>query len=206
MKKLLIGIVALLLSGTVLFAQPVSDNAVIPVSITLNSILRLNIVSGGNIEFAVNTLEQYTDGVANSTRYDTRFTIASSVDFDVIMYSEDAALVGSDVAAGTNTLPLDNVGYTIESNGTAIVGTEVYLDGAGVNPSTPVTPLLSVSSTTIVEDVGVSAGDIEKNDYTIHWELATSALRGVTDQITLLAQSADADRYATNVFLVLDPK
>ena len=56
----------------------------------LNSILRLNVTSGGNIEFTINNIDQYTAGIANGTRYDTKFTVASSVDFNVLMYARMA--------------------------------------------------------------------------------------------------------------------
>ena len=55
MKKLFI---TLVLSATFLgasFGQAVADQGVIPVSVTLNQILRLNVTSGGNINFVINT-------------------------------------------------------------------------------------------------------------------------------------------------------
>jgi hypothetical protein len=59
MRKFLFGFVMLFLSQLG-YGQAVNDQAVIPVSITLNSILRLTVVSGGNIDFVVNTIDQYT--------------------------------------------------------------------------------------------------------------------------------------------------
>ncbi|MFP4605983.1 MAG: hypothetical protein ACLFNJ_11450, partial [Bacteroidales bacterium] len=70
------------------FSQAVDDRAVVPVSVTLNSILRLNVESGGNIEFNFNTLEQYENGISGidqDDQYSTKLTIASSVDWDLIM-------------------------------------------------------------------------------------------------------------------------
>ena len=52
MKKLLLISVGLIMA-CLTQAQPVSDNATIPIGVTLNSILRLTVVSGGNIEFVV---------------------------------------------------------------------------------------------------------------------------------------------------------
>ena len=208
MKKLLIGIVALLLSGSVLFAQPVSDNAVIPVSVTLNSILRLNIVSGGNIEFAVNTLLQYTDGIENSTGYDTKFTVATSVDYNVLMYAEAATMVGGDLSGGSNTLPVGNVCYVMENTGTAVNGTDLNVIGDGDDDglSDLVQDLDNVASTQVVLDIGgTSAGDIEKNAFTIHWELGTALCRVESGLLSLLAQGKPSDRYSVNVFLELDP-
>ena len=65
MRKLfLVAILALL--SQVGFAQAVQDNAVIPVSVTINSILRLNVTSGGNIQFVFNTMAQYNAGIAGT--------------------------------------------------------------------------------------------------------------------------------------------
>ncbi|MCB9002091.1 MAG: hypothetical protein H6537_09000 [Bacteroidales bacterium] len=50
------------LLASLAFGQAVNDQAIIPVSVTLNSILRLTVVSGGNIDFVVNTIDQYTSG------------------------------------------------------------------------------------------------------------------------------------------------
>lgn len=211
MKKILTFLVAIVLSSSILFAQPVSDNAVIPVAVTLTSILRLNVVSGGNIEFAVNTLDQYNTGIANSARYDTKFTVASSVDFDVFIYAEDATLMGSD-ATGTNinTMPLNNIGFIVESTGGGdAIGTDaIYTplgdddaDGTSDDPNA----LTNAAATKCVANIGNSAGDVIQNEFVINWELATPALITVTTQETLLEQSLDDDRYSTNVFLVLSP-
>ena len=62
MRKLFYSL-ALLFLSQVSFGQAVNDQAIIPVSVTLNSILRLTVVSGGNIEFVVNTIDQYTGGI-----------------------------------------------------------------------------------------------------------------------------------------------
>ena len=83
MKKVSLFLLGMVM-GLALLAQPVVDNAIIPVAVNLNSILRLNVTSGGNIEFTVSTIDQYNNGIATGPRYYTDFTVASSVDFDVI--------------------------------------------------------------------------------------------------------------------------
>ena len=115
MKKITLSIIALFFAGQMSFAQAVSEHAIIPVSVTLNSILRLNVVTGGNIEFVVNTIDQYTNGISNSTQYTTNFTVASSTDFDVTLMAEDATLIGSDNSA--HTMTLDNIGYSSSFHG-----------------------------------------------------------------------------------------
>lgn len=210
MKKLSFLLVGLLL-GLATIAQPVVDNAIIPVSVNLNSILRLNVTSGGNIEFTVNNIDQYTSGIVNSPRYDTKFTVASSVDFNVLMYAE-GDLLGADNTA--HTLPVDNVGYILENTGSgAPSGTNyTFINDAGTGDVSTITPLNATATTAIITGVdGASAGNTAKNAFTIHWELATTGgaapLTGVnTTGISLLAQSIAPDRYTTNVFLVLEPR
>lgn len=213
MKKLK----TLIIAGTTLFAssvfaQPVHDVAVIPVAVTINTTMRLNVVSGGNVEFVVNTIEQYQNGIlnpnvgGNDRIHDTRFTVASSRDFDVLMFAEDACLVGTDVSSSTggtlNTLNLNNIGYRLHANGNHVHGTEIDLIS---NQDESVLSLTNTTTTQIVSNVASSAGGTNDNDFTINWELATATLIAVTGQGTLLEQSIPQDRYITNVYLVLVP-
>lgn len=176
------------------YAQPVADNAVIPVSVNLNSILRLNVTSGGNIEFTFTNIDQYTNGLANTSRYDTHFTVASSVDFDVDLSTEDATFIGADNPG--NTMALNFVAYEITSNGTGVDGTAWNLIGAVGVPE----DLTQTSATPLVQsNAGAGAGDVVQNAFIINWECGTAATGGGD----LLSASLPADRYTTNVYLVL---
>lgn len=193
MKKLTILLSAVILSLTTAFAQPVSDHGVIPIGVTLNSILRLNITSGGNIEFMVSTIDQYTNGIANANRYDTHFTVASSVDFDVLLTPDnDNNFVG--VGDAGNTLGLDNLGFTTVSEGTggaanwALAPLSILTDAAN-----PVTIVQSVANN--------GAGDVNQNAFVINWEFGTVTAPMTTS--TLLSQSIPADRYVVNVLVDL---
>ncbi|MGE4290259.1 MAG: hypothetical protein AB7E36_16385 [Salinivirgaceae bacterium] len=176
------------------YAQPVADNAVIPVSVNLNSILRLNVTSGGNIEFTFSNINQYTNGLGNTDRYDTRFTVASSVDFNVTLSTEDATFIGADDP--NNTMDLNFVAYEIVSDGTGVdatnwnlIGTAGTVEDLAQNPATP-----------IVESIaGSGAGDVNQNAFIINWECGTADTGGGD----LLGASLPADRYTTNVYLVL---
>ncbi len=192
MKKVLLSFIALAI-GFMAYAQPVSDHAVIPVSVSLTGILRLNVTSGGNIEFQVNTLEHYTNGIPNSAAYDTKFTVASSVDFKVTMSTEDEKLKGTDNAS--NTLELNNIGYKVDKTGTdGTVGTEWAI------PSNSTVTALQKTQDIITGQDGKSAGDISKNQFVIHWQL------GGTTAGSLLSQNLPSDRYSTNVFLTVTKK
>lgn len=195
MKKMIIG-VAMLLFANVGFGQ-ISDNAVIPVSVTLNSILRLTVVSGGNIQFVVNTIDDYTTGITNTDRYTTRFNVASSRNFNVLLYSESTAFFGMNYEStgGTgNQMPLNNVGFLIENAGTATAGTGGNVTLALTALSTSTAPVLNL----------VNAGSSTVNTFNIRWELGTPAAAAFGSG-TLLSQSLASDTYVTNVFINVVP-
>jgi TRAP-type mannitol/chloroaromatic compound transport system substrate-binding protein len=182
MKKinLLLIAIGIAFSG---FAQAVSDNATIPLSVTLNTILRLNVTSGGNIEFAFNTIEDYENGISNTTRYTTTFTVASSNDFDVTMSVDDATFFGTDDV--NHTMALGYVAYNI------------VFQGGGTTGTLPAAMPFQLNGTNLIVDGGV-AGDIADNEYDIEWECGTTNTLG-----SLLGSAVAPDRYATNIALIL---
>lgn len=191
MKKFLV-VAALLLTVQMSFGQAVTDNAVIPVSITLNSILRLSVTSGGNIQFVVNTIDQYENGIPNSSQYTTTFQVASSRNFEVNLGAEDQTFIG--LETGSTSLALDNVGYTMggTGSGTPVAGLQALValvDGLGA----------STATTIVTGDAGAASDNI----YEIQWELGTGT--APMNTLTLLEQSLDADIYITNVFLNVVP-
>lgn len=189
---------AILLLSQVGFGQAVNDQAIIPVSVTLNSILRLTVVSGGNIDFVVNTIGQYTSGInsgGGDARYQTNFTVSASQDFDVTIRAEDASFIGQDNAA--NTMPLNNVGFDLTESGSGADPTNWALPAA-------VLALTNGAQNIVTGVAGAAAGGADKNNFTIRWRLGTA--EGAMNASTLLAQSLTPDRYITNVFLELVPK
>lgn len=183
MKKLLLGFLMLLI-GQLGFGQTVSDNAVIPVSVTLNSILRLTVTSGGNIQFVFTTIDHYTNGIANTTRYDTQFTVSSSRDYTVTMVPDNATHF-TGLEAGTSTVfTNNNVGYALTGQGVSSAGALRGLDAT--------------------EDI-IDAGTAGANkQYTIHWECGTSGALTMNTN-SLLTESYPADVYVQNIFLTLIP-
>ena len=179
MRKLFFAAAMLLLSQAG-FGQAVKDNAVIPVSITLNSILRLTVTSGGNIQFVVNTIDQYTNGIANSAQYTTNFVVSSSRDFNVTLGAEDASFIGLETG---ETMDLAFLRYTMGgAGGGTIAGIQELSD-------------LTAPTTVVTQSAG---GNLL---YEIQWELGTGGSAG-----TLLAANLPADIYVTNVFLNLAPQ
>ena len=116
MKKVLLSFLTLFLAGQVAFAQPVSDNAVIPMGISLSSILRLNVVSGGNMEFVFNTFRDYDYGFQGD-QYRTQLTVASSTDWSLDVYAS-SLFEGS-----AGQIALAAMEYTIQQGtGTNLIG------------------------------------------------------------------------------------
>lgn len=219
MKKITL-LFSLIFATSMLFSQAVIDYAIVPVSINLNSIFRLNVTSGGSIEFTLTTLAEYNSGIDGNTktRYQTHFNVASSIDFDVTIQSEDATFIG----ANGNTMDFNNLGYSIAESGTGTegAGNDWLLTPSAVDVTggTDWPSILTNAAVDIVtsQDVAVDggtggAGDGSKNSFQIIWELGTKNLDdplapGPTDMSpnSILENSIAPDRYSTNVFLTLE--
>ncbi|MFO8233876.1 MAG: hypothetical protein R6U04_00530 [Bacteroidales bacterium] len=208
MKKLIVLVLVIFLGVNLQsFSQAVDDRAVVPVAVTLNSILRLNIKSGGNIEFNFNTLDQYENGIDNSEAHDTKLTIASSTNWDLEMYAEDSDLLGTDSANTANSMSLDYIGYGITYDGVGDAGNYTYLtgDGTSADAVTDLRDPTSGDDTEIIAYDGTTsnAGGVNQNAFTVHWRCGTQ--EGDMQQSSLLEAELAADRYATNVFFILKP-
>lgn len=206
MKKLIFIAVAAIFAAPAM-AQPVSDRGVIPVAVTLNQILRLNITNGGNIEFVFNTIDQYKNGIGPGTFYDTDFEVASSTPWKMNMGAEDLVFSGTDDPG--NSMTLDNVGFSIDDLGIDYtLLTFEYLDPAGAFLS-GVGGMGLTTYPTLVISSGPSpttnAGDVVDNSFTIHWEAGTSALAGMNPfAILFQVPAVEPDRYVTNVLLDIE--
>ena len=146
MKKITTLLLGFVLIGATSFAQPVADRAVVPVAVTLNQILRLNVVNGGNIEFVFNNVADYKSGLTNSVgQYQTDFNVASSTPWSLLIWAEDASFVGNDDP--NNTMSLSYVGFSITANA---AGHSFDLEiGANNNVSASVNALANAATTLI---------------------------------------------------------
>lgn len=233
MKKLILSLFAFGIISTGI-SQAVSDRTTVPVAVNLNQVLRLNIMQGGNLEFTFNTIAQYKNGINSSAGnvapnvnqnpagtfaaagaggfYITQFTVASSNNWEIHMGAEDPSLLGTDVA--TNTMPLDNIGYSITAD-----GTHKFEDGVAaaqhlVLKSTPttnggaITALTQFPGTSALVEIADAllanegnAGDIADNAFSIYWRVGTQE----TDMraVALIEQNLPNDRYVTNILFDL---
>lgn len=183
MRKLFLGFSMLLISHLG-FGQMVSDQAVVPVSVTLNSILRLTVTSGGNIVFVFNTIAQYTTGIAATPRTTTTFQVSSSRTYKVTMTTESATFIG--LETGSLLFTNDNVGYTTTTVGGAVLDGALHALGA-TQELTPV--------------AGAPAGG--QHVYNVAWQVGQGA--APMKATTLAAQSLATDIYVNNIFLTLSP-
>ena len=229
MKKQLLIMIVLFVGMGSIFGQAVSDRNIIPVAVNLNQVLRMTITNGGNIEFVFNTIDEYKNGIsgdvsagtpantaASEPMYKTDFTVASSTRWKITYGSEQATFVGVDNPANTG-LALDNVGFTLVSNGThifdaagknttagaelwsaPILGTEANLSALEAYPGAA--PLIEDN-----DDDIANAGDVTDNSFTITWRCGTAEAGAVNtmNAEALIEQSIVPDRYVTNVLFEL---
>ncbi|PKP35985.1 MAG: hypothetical protein CVT98_09750 [Bacteroidetes bacterium HGW-Bacteroidetes-15] len=193
MRKLLLG-AAMLLLAQLGFGQAVNESAIIPVSVTLNAVSRLNIESGGNIKFVFTSINDYNTGFTGETDpiYRTTVSVASSRNFSVSMYSEAANFLPTDNAA--NTLAIENLEYQLDWTGTALAPTTYTSAWAQMDAASA----LVIDNTT--DGDGGLAGDGAANRFDIQWRIGTAA----NSEGTLLSQGdIAADHYVANIFIEL---
>ncbi len=185
MRKVFL-IFAVMLASFFAKAQAVNDMAIIPIGVTLNSIMRLTVNSGGNIEFVVNTMDQYTKGINadfGSTLYTTNISVASSTKFGVTVMADNSNLLGT--VNPNNKMNVDFISYQAEAEGE---------NAPTVNGTA--TPLSSTASYVVggAADAAQAAGNY--NDIKIHWRLNPEGTGGkLTDHAS--------DRYVVNAILQL---
>ncbi|MEM7656084.1 MAG: hypothetical protein AAF399_08150, partial [Bacteroidota bacterium] len=153
----------------------------------------LTVTSGSNISFSVTSLQDYTDGLADPSAYNSEFEVNSSVDFKV-----DLTSTPFDDGNG-NILDAGNFGYTISDNGTYTVGTNHKLLGGTVSPSAYA--VLGTSNEVVSAFAEGNAGSAAANAYTLKFELGTDAVRAVSGLPNLLDQNVAPATYASTVTL-----
>ena len=201
MKKITSLLLGFVLIGATSFAQPVSDRAVIPVAVTLNQILRLNVFNGGNVEFVFNNIDDYKNGLTNGAgQYQTDISIASSTPWSLLMWAEDANFIGNDDPA--NVMPLGYVGYSILANGGFSFDNEYLAYGnVSIVANTLTNAASSVFSCSAISTASNCAGDATDNIFQIQWMAGTGDNNMI--QTAFINAGIEPDRYTNNVFLDL---
>ena len=201
MKKSIFTALAITLITFSTFAQPVSDRAVIPVAVTLNQILRLNVFNGGNVEFVFNNMNDYKNGLTNGAgQYQTDISVASSTPWSLLMWAEDASFVGNDDP--TNAMSLGYVGFSILATGSNSYDVEV---GAYTNVSIVANVLTNAAASIIgcsaIDGASNCAGDVNDNTFSIQWMAGTGEANMILT--SFIDAGIEPDRYTNNVFLDL---
>ncbi len=184
MKKLFL-IIVLAVLGITAKAQAVSDMAVIPIGVTLNSIARLTVTSGGNIEFVVNTMDQYKEGVQGSEATTTTFSVACSQKFAVTLQADNAIMTPTTTTISTtNPMPCSVVEFKPISTETDLIE---------INDATD----LSLTAQYIIgaADAGHAAGNFQ--NIKLEWSLARH------NKPNYYLSQFPSDRYVVNAFLKL---
>ncbi|GAB4420846.1 MAG: hypothetical protein OHK0039_34960 [Bacteroidia bacterium] len=183
---------ALVLASSLAVAQT-DDSDDIQVSASFSSSIDLTVTAGSQISFNVVTLDDYTNGLADATAYNSTFEVNSSVDFQVDFTATDF----SDGAG--NTINANNFGYVISDAGSHAAGTNHLLLGASTTPSAYA---LLGDDNTIVEATGSgNAGPGTANRFTLKFELGTSSVRALSGLPTLLEQNIAPATYTSTVTL-----
>ena len=204
MKKITSLLLGFVLIGATSFAQPVSDRAVIPVAVTLNQILRLNVFNGGNVEFVFNNIVDYKNGLTNlAGQYQTDISVASSTPWSLLMWAEDASFTGNDDP--TNLMPLGYVGYSILANGGFSFDNEYLAYGnVSIVANTLTNAASSVFGCSAISTASNCAGDATDNIFQIQWMAGNGvAVAGNMLTTAFINAGIEPDRYTNNVFLDL---
>ena len=233
MKKLILSLFAFGILSTGI-SQAVSDRTTVPIAVNLNQVLRLKVINGGKLECTFYTIDQYKTGIsgdnvtsatpnggaasASAAFYKTQFTVSSSTNWFLEFGAEDGELRGVDDE--TNTLALNNVGYSLSSTVDANAGAHTFVGSvAGADavlvsaPTTDGTVVAALAQfpTTLIAAAAVAgggagtqsnAGDPTDNSFEIIWRVGTSEVAGM-NQTKLIDVGAKPDRYVTNVFFDL---
>ncbi len=189
MRKIILGLISILFIGQILQAQPVSDMAVIPMGITIQSVMRLTITKGGNIEFVFENAKDIQDGIPSGgygPEFETKGKITASRNWDLNLTIDEANFMGE--ISGT-TLNLNVVEFNSK-----------------ITPLPPNTigfanvPLASGAPIKVLEkDGGASAGDNIGSglDFTIQWQCGHA---------NKISGNVKAQRYSANIILTLTAK
>jgi len=174
MKKLYSSIVALMLTISLSIAQPINDQVVIPMGITINSITRMSVVSGGNIEFVFSSLADYTSGI---TGYASVIQLASSEQITVKLKA-DGVFLGDATSA---ILALDKVEFQVNT-----------VTGANITPVPAVAAYVPL--TAVDQNIATTAAALVANGtFQIDWQCGVNPLASVA--------GTAADRYAANIII-----
>lgn len=168
------------------FAQA-TDNEVITITANLNTTMALTLDNSG-IVFDFNTLSDYNDGLGGyGSSYASQGSVSSTANWKLgFVAVED--FTHSD---GSTTMPLDNLGVTVEWTGSNDVEA---IDEA---------KSLESEEAIIIEQDGdaSNAGDDDANSFTLYWEMGTQ--EGDMNSESIFEQDLKKGAYTVDVDFIL---
>lgn len=188
-------VVLLVAHTTSVMAQ--TDTDVVNFTAILQDVLNLNVTSGQDQTATFDTPDKYNLGIdAVGT---TTITVESTANWDLQINAADFS------GAGTNTIPIDNLGVWCEATGTHVIGTEVTCS----NTSLAAAMGLTVADQTILDDAGGNGGnggDASDNAFNLYWTMGS--MNGTMNTASMFDQLSDGTigalgEYTTTVNLTL---
>lgn len=154
--------------------------------------IELQVVSGGNVSFQVNSISDYTQGVIAASA--PVFGVNATVNFRVTLSATSL------VNAWGYSLDANNFGYRVHSIGTFKAGQNFHLLGEEENPSR--IKLLGEEAEIISSFAQGNAGNSKKNKFELIFELGTAAVRAESGLPSLLEQKIHIGSYSSIVTIL----
>lgn len=168
------------------FAQA-TDNEVITITANLNTTMALTLDNSA-IVFDFNTLDDYNNGLGGfESTYASEGSVSSTANWKLGF----VASTDFQHTDGSTTMPLDNLGVTVEWNGENDV--EVIDEAKALESDEAV----------IIEQDGdaSNAGDDEANGFTLYWEMGTQ--EGDMNSESIFEQDLKKGTYNVDVNFIL---
>jgi hypothetical protein len=202
MKKLVLLLTLMFALQAAMMAQNTTGN--ITFNAHLNQTFNLIIYAGDVQEITFGTAAAYNLGVtAGAGIVDgiTGIRVEATEDWNLTIECPDFTPFG--VNGGTNSIPLENLGYVISENAGHGNGDEVtYTTGLIMFVPDVTTDLITVGP-------NGNAGDITDNDFSLTWEMGTADMQTLNGLGSMFDQMANGDfttgDYQAIALLTLNP-
>ena len=170
------------------FAQA-TDNEVITITANLNTTMALTLDNSA-IVFDFNTLDDYNNGLGGyASDYSSVGSVSSTANWKLGFVAED----DFQHTDGTTTMPLDNIGVSIEWTG------ENDIDN---NADDAAKSLEAEEAILLSQDGDASnAGDDDANSFTLYWEMGTQD--GDMNDESIFEQDLKKGTYNVDVNFIL---
>jgi hypothetical protein len=173
MKKFvfILSVVLALSAGTKTYSQ-LTDQDIVVFNAHLLQVLDIVVYSGGVQEITFAAAADYTAGVTEAGGIVPGYSevsVESTVNWDMSIECPDFLPYAGPNGAGTGSIPINNLGVWCETQGAFTFGNQV--DCAYQTAATSLG--LSVNPVPLITNNGGNAGDVNENDFRLHWRMGT---------------------------------